>query len=223
MSSTASSGPRPTPSRSLYPEGLVEVPMSPISDIGAFRTGRWRLDWFLEAVRLGVEWAIEHRGAYEFLGHPSCLYVADPDFRAIDLICDLVRKAGDRAALVGLDALARRARLREDKTERPPAGAVGSTSAASPTEGRPDDSEGFLGSLRSPESLPTTNGFNVLEVFAWKARVSRSQNAYNNVKLRRRTMGVARQSGTLESLPRRHDSAPLASKCFVFLVMTCSP
>ena len=99
----------------LYPEGLVEVPMSPISDIGAFRTGRWRLDWFLKAVRLGVEWAIDHRAAYDFLGHPSCLYVTDPDFRVIDLICDLVRKAGSRAALVGLDALARRARLREGK------------------------------------------------------------------------------------------------------------
>ena len=38
-----------------YPDGLIEVPMSPISDVGAFRTGRWRLDWFLKAVRLGVE------------------------------------------------------------------------------------------------------------------------------------------------------------------------
>jgi peptidoglycan/xylan/chitin deacetylase (PgdA/CDA1 family) len=93
-----------------YPDGLIEVPMSPISDIGAFRTGRWRLEWFLEAVRLGVEWAIEHRAVYDFLGHPSCLYVTDPDFRAIGLICDLVRRAGDRAALVGLDRLAERAR-----------------------------------------------------------------------------------------------------------------
>jgi peptidoglycan/xylan/chitin deacetylase (PgdA/CDA1 family) len=92
-----------------YPDGLVEVPMSPISDIGAFRTGRWRLEWFLEAVRLGVEWAIEHRAVYDFLGHPSCLYVTDPEFRAIGLICDLVREAGDRAAIVGLDALAARA------------------------------------------------------------------------------------------------------------------
>ena len=56
--------------------------MSPISDIGAFRTGRWKLDWFLEAVRLGVEWAIDNRAAFDFLGHPSCLYVADPEFKA---------------------------------------------------------------------------------------------------------------------------------------------
>jgi peptidoglycan/xylan/chitin deacetylase (PgdA/CDA1 family) len=98
-----------------YPDGLVEVPMSPISDIGAFRTGRWRLEWFLEAVRLGVEWAIEHRAVYDFLGHPSCLYVTDPGFRAIGLICDLVSKAGDRAAIVGLDALAARARPRRGR------------------------------------------------------------------------------------------------------------
>jgi hypothetical protein len=93
-----------------YPDGLVEVPMSPISDIGAFRNGRWRLEWFLKAVRLGVEWAIEQRAAFDFLGHPSCLYVTDPEFRTIDLICELVRKAGDRAALVNLGTLARRAR-----------------------------------------------------------------------------------------------------------------
>jgi hypothetical protein len=96
----------------VYPDGLVEVPMSPISDIGAFRTGRWRVEWFLKAVRLGVEWAIEHQAVYDFIGHPSCLYVTDPDFRAIDLICDLVRKAGDRAAIVGLGTIARRTRSR---------------------------------------------------------------------------------------------------------------
>jgi hypothetical protein len=97
----------------VYPDGLVEVPMSPISDIGAFRTGRWRLEWFLKAVRLGVEWAIDRRATYDFLGHPSCLYVTDPDFCTITLICDLVRKSGKRAAIVGLDSIARRARLRE--------------------------------------------------------------------------------------------------------------
>src|SRR5262249_7594578 len=69
-----------------YPDGLVEVPMSPVSDIAAFRAGRWRLEGFLKAVRLGVEWAIEHRAAFDFLGHPSCLYVTDPDFRAVSLI-----------------------------------------------------------------------------------------------------------------------------------------
>jgi peptidoglycan/xylan/chitin deacetylase (PgdA/CDA1 family) len=97
----------------VYPDGLIEVPMSPISDIGAFRTGRWRLEWFLKSVRLGVEWAIENRATFDFLGHPSCLYVTDPEFRTIDLISELVRKAGDRADLVGLDSLAERARVRK--------------------------------------------------------------------------------------------------------------
>jgi peptidoglycan/xylan/chitin deacetylase (PgdA/CDA1 family) len=93
----------------VYPTGLIEVPMNPISDIGAFRTGRWKVEWFMEAVRRGVNWAIEHRAAYDFLAHPSCLYVTDPQFRTIDMICDLVRKAGDQAELVSVDALAKRA------------------------------------------------------------------------------------------------------------------
>lgn len=91
-----------------YPGGLVEIPMSPISDVNAFRNARWKLDDFLEAIRVGVEWAIEHRAVFDFLSHPSCLYVMDPQFRAMELICDLVRQAGDRAAIVELEAIARR-------------------------------------------------------------------------------------------------------------------
>ncbi len=83
--------------------------MSPISDIGAFRTGRWKLEWFLEAIRRGVAWAIEQRAAFDFLAHPSCLYVTDPKFQAIELICQMVDEAGDRAEIVDLHALARRA------------------------------------------------------------------------------------------------------------------
>lgn len=92
----------------VYPTGLIEVPMSPISDVGAFRNGRWPLEAFLEAIRRGVAWAIENGAAYDFLAHPSCLYVADPKFRTIELICDLVKKAGDRAEIVDLHALAKR-------------------------------------------------------------------------------------------------------------------
>jgi hypothetical protein len=92
-----------------YPKGLVEVPMSPVSDIGAFRGGRWKLDSFLRAIRLAVEWTLEHRAVFDFLGHPSCLYVVDPELRAVELICELVRKAGKRAALVDLNAIAMRA------------------------------------------------------------------------------------------------------------------
>jgi peptidoglycan/xylan/chitin deacetylase (PgdA/CDA1 family) len=90
-----------------YDDGMVEIPMSPISDIGAFRTGRWDLAWFLQAVEQGVRWALEKRAVFDFLGHPSCLYVVDPQFQTIDLICRLVREAGDRAQLVSLDSIAR--------------------------------------------------------------------------------------------------------------------
>jgi len=92
----------------VYPDGLIEAPMNPISDIGAFRTGRWKLESLLKAVRLGVEWAIENGAVYDFLCHPSCIGVVDPEFRTVDLICDLVQKAGDRAALVNLETVARR-------------------------------------------------------------------------------------------------------------------
>jgi peptidoglycan/xylan/chitin deacetylase (PgdA/CDA1 family) len=92
-----------------YPSGLIEVPMSPISDVTAFRSARWDIDAFLEATRRSVSWAIENRATFDFLAHPSCLVVADPKFRAIDLICELVRKAGDRATLADLGAIATRA------------------------------------------------------------------------------------------------------------------
>jgi peptidoglycan/xylan/chitin deacetylase (PgdA/CDA1 family) len=94
----------------VYPGGLVEVPMSPISDIGAFRTGRWRLDWFLSAIRQSLEWCIAKRAVFDFLCHPSCMYVVDPGFRTIELICDVVRRSGERAALVTLDRIAERVR-----------------------------------------------------------------------------------------------------------------
>jgi hypothetical protein len=96
----------------VYETGLCEVPMSPISDIGAFRIGRWKLEWFLEAIRRGLAWAIENGGIYDFLGHPSCLYVTDPQFRAVDLMCGMVAAAGDRAAIVDLGTIAARARSR---------------------------------------------------------------------------------------------------------------
>lgn len=91
-----------------YPSGLVEVPMNPISDINAFRTGRWKLDAFLKATRMSVEWAIENRAVFDFLSHPSVLYSMDPEFRVIDLLCELAGKAGERAALVDLNAVAQR-------------------------------------------------------------------------------------------------------------------
>jgi len=93
-----------------YPGGLIEVPMSPISDIGAFRGGRWKLEWFLEALRLALAWVIENGATFDFLAHPSCLGVVDPEFRAVDLIIKAVKAAGDRARLVSLEELAARVR-----------------------------------------------------------------------------------------------------------------
>jgi hypothetical protein len=95
----------------VYPGGLIEVPMSPISDIGAFRGGRWKLAWFLRALRLALEWVLDNRAVFDFLAHPSCLYVMDPEFKAIELICEMTRKAGDRAALVDLRDIAERVRV----------------------------------------------------------------------------------------------------------------
>jgi hypothetical protein len=94
----------------VYPTGLIEVPMSPISDIGAFRGGRWKLEWFLKAIRLALEWTIENRACFDFLSHPSCLYAMDPKFQAIALICELVGKAKGQAKLVDVAALAAAAR-----------------------------------------------------------------------------------------------------------------
>ena len=92
----------------IYPGGLVEIPMSPISDVNAFRNGRWKLDWFLEAIRRSVEWAIEHRAVYDFLAHPSCLGIEDPALETMQMICDLVKQNADRAEIVSLDAVAKR-------------------------------------------------------------------------------------------------------------------
>ena len=77
----------------VYPSGLIEIPMSPVSDVTAFRAHQWKLDQFLEAIQAAVGWTIEHLArVFDFLAHPSCLYVTDPEFRTIDLICDLVNR-----------------------------------------------------------------------------------------------------------------------------------
>jgi peptidoglycan/xylan/chitin deacetylase (PgdA/CDA1 family) len=94
----------------VYPSGLVEVPMSPISDVTAFRSGRWPLESFLAALRSAVSWAIDHRAVFCFLAHPSCLVATDPEFRAIELILDLVRQSAPSAMLVDLATIARRTR-----------------------------------------------------------------------------------------------------------------
>jgi peptidoglycan/xylan/chitin deacetylase (PgdA/CDA1 family) len=95
-----------------YPKRLIEVPMSPISDISAFRGGRWKLEWFIEAIKRALTWVIDNGATFDFLAHPSCMYVVDPHFRTVELICDMVKNAGERAALVSLDVIADRIRDR---------------------------------------------------------------------------------------------------------------
>ena len=90
----------------VYPTGLIEIPMNPISDIGAFRTGRWELEWFLEAIERCVNWAIENKAVFDFLAHPSCLGYRDPDFRAVELICSLVKNSQGKAQLATMDEIA---------------------------------------------------------------------------------------------------------------------
>jgi peptidoglycan/xylan/chitin deacetylase (PgdA/CDA1 family) len=93
-----------------YPTGLIDVPMSPISDVGAFRNGRWQLDDFVDAIRRAVSLVIERRAAFDFLAHPSVSGVADPSFKTIDTICDLVENSNGAAEIVSLDVLAQRAK-----------------------------------------------------------------------------------------------------------------
>ena len=92
------------------PSGLVEIPMSPISDVTAFRTHFWKLKYFLEAIERVVVDTIERGGVYDFLAHPSCLVVEDPKFETIKLICKLVEQSKGKAEIVGLDQIAKAVR-----------------------------------------------------------------------------------------------------------------
>jgi hypothetical protein len=91
-----------------YPSGLLEIPMAALSDIVAFRNGRWKLEHFLKGIRLNMEWAIAHGAVFDYLSHPAVLSAMDPQFQAIDLICDMVEQAGDKAEFVNLDTIAQR-------------------------------------------------------------------------------------------------------------------
>lgn len=92
-----------------YPSGLVEIPMSPISDVGAFRTNYWKLPWFLRAIRESAQWAIDNGAVFDFLCHPSCMLVEDPQHETIRMLCEMAKSAGERAQVVGLDRFAERA------------------------------------------------------------------------------------------------------------------
>ncbi len=94
----------------VYPSGLIEIPMCPVSDLIAFRTGRWKLPHFLKAIRGVVTQAIAQRAVFVFLGHPSCLSVTDPDFETVELICDLVNQSPSKAQITDLETIAQSAK-----------------------------------------------------------------------------------------------------------------
>src|SRR5262249_3990781 len=54
----------------VYPSGLVELPVSPISDVTAVRAGRWPLSAFLQAIRVALSPAIARRARFLFLPPP---------------------------------------------------------------------------------------------------------------------------------------------------------
>ena len=87
----------------------IESTCSPISDIGAFRSGRWQLADFIQALRLALDWTVQHRAVFDFLAHPSCLGVVDPELKTIDFICDFVEASRGQARLADLSELAGRA------------------------------------------------------------------------------------------------------------------
>ncbi|MFZ9822627.1 MAG: polysaccharide deacetylase family protein [Gemmataceae bacterium] len=89
-----------------YPDGILEIPMSPISDIGAFRTGQWNLEWYLDTLKACLEKTIDQGLVFDFLAHPSCLYVVDPEFKAIRLICELAIRHASKAKLTDLNQIA---------------------------------------------------------------------------------------------------------------------
>ncbi|HZL91843.1 MAG TPA: polysaccharide deacetylase family protein [Pirellulaceae bacterium] len=69
-----------------YDSGLVEIPMSPISDVTAFRAQKWTLQEFTKAIRMAIDWTVEKKMAFTLLAHPSCLVVEDPDIACNQLL-----------------------------------------------------------------------------------------------------------------------------------------
>lgn len=98
----------------VYPTGLVEIPMSPLGDVAAFRTSSWKISHFLKSIKNCIDWAIENGGIFDFLCHPSIMYVEDPGFETVKYICDLVKNSNGQAELVTLDVIA------EDYVSRKP-------------------------------------------------------------------------------------------------------
>jgi len=100
----------------VQPSGLVEIPISPVSDVVSLRTCRWKLRDFHRALRAALGWVIENGAVFDFLSHPSVIGVEDPGFETIDMILDIVKSAGDRVAIVDPEIIGHRVRWRTPKT-----------------------------------------------------------------------------------------------------------
>jgi hypothetical protein len=79
--------------------------------VGAFRSNYWKLPWFLRAIREGAMWGVEHGKVFDFLCHPSCMVVEDPEFETVKMLARLAQEHGERAQVVGLDEVARSFKL----------------------------------------------------------------------------------------------------------------
>ena len=78
--------------------------MSPISDIGAFRNGRWQLDDFLERHPSGrCSWSSSAGPCSTFSRIHPAWASSIRSFKTIDLICDLVEQSNGAAEIVSLD------------------------------------------------------------------------------------------------------------------------
>jgi peptidoglycan/xylan/chitin deacetylase (PgdA/CDA1 family) len=105
----------------VYPSGLVEIPMSPLGDVASFRRKdkKWKLGDFLKMLERSIQWTIEHGAVFDLLSHPSIMQWEDPKFETYELVCDMVNRSGGKAAIVGLDVIARRAQIRHAASRRP--------------------------------------------------------------------------------------------------------
>ena len=101
----------------IYPSGLVEVPASPITDVVALRMCRWSLKSFQKAIRESLNWALENRMVFDFTCHPSVSGVVDPGFETLEMVLEIIQKAGDGAAIVDLGTIAQRAIRRGNRQD----------------------------------------------------------------------------------------------------------
>ena len=60
----------------------------------------------MEAVRRGLETVIEMGGVYDFLAHPSCLVVSDPEMKTLKMILKIVEQNKAKASIVTLGKIA---------------------------------------------------------------------------------------------------------------------